>query len=166
MTKTAAIEDATQTETQGKISRKVKILIILIVLVAIGGAIGGTWYVMQDQEATEVEPKKKPTTFIELETFTVNLQPDDGHQYLQVGLTIKAQETDVVAAIKAQMPIIRNRILLLLSSKKASEISTITGKQQLSAEIADEIRQIFSSEDSAESHEEIIGVLFTSFVIQ
>jgi flagellar FliL protein len=61
------------------------------------------------------------------------------------------------------MPEIRNRLLLLLSSKKPSEISTADGKKQLSAEITNEIRESLAS---TAMQEEILGVLFTSFVIQ
>lgn len=164
MTKTADTIDTVPTQN----TKKNSLLMILGILAALGGGIGGTWYVMQTQiaEAELKEPKKIPTTFIELDSFTVNLQPEDGNQYLQVGLTIKVQETDVVIAIKDKMPEIRNRALILLSSKKASEISTVAGKKLLSTEITGEIKQVFSSEGFTERQEEIIDVLFTSFVIQ
>jgi len=61
------------------------------------------------------------------------------------------------------MPEVRNRLLLLLSGKKPSEISTADGKQQLSTEITHEIKESLESESMKE---EIIDVLFTSFVIQ
>jgi len=59
--------------------------------------------------------------------------------------------------------LIRNRILMLLSSKKAADISSIAGKQQLSQQVSDEIRQSIDSEDL---QEDVREVLFTSFVIQ
>ena len=93
----------------------------------------------------------------------MNLLPDDGSQYLQVGLTIKIKETPVEQEIANQMPDIRNRILMLLSSKKASEINTIVGKQQLSQQIAEEIKKAVKDEDLMT---DIVEVLFTSFVIQ
>lgn len=150
---------------KSKPNKKGKLIVIIIVILALAGGIGGTWYYMQDQidEFAEDEPKKKPTTFVELDIFTVNLQPEESNSYLQVGLTIKAHETDVVKAIDGQMPEIRNRILLLLSSKEAAEISTIIGKQQLTTDITNEIKQVF---DSEEMQNDIVSVLFTSFVIQ
>lgn len=155
---------------EGGKSKKGLIIGILIAIIAIGAGAGGTWYFMQqdgDEEAEEEKPKPKaklrPTTFVDLEVFTVNLQPEESGQYLQVGLTVKARETEVVQEIAKQMPSIRNRILMLLSSKKAAEISGINGKQQLSQQIADEIRQSLDSEDL---QEDVREVLFTSFVIQ
>ncbi len=98
-----------------------------------------------------------------LESFTVNLQPQNGDQYLQVGLVLKVAEAATADAVKLQMPEIRNRILLLLTSKKASEISTVEGKQRLSAEIKDQTRQSLASQKTQQG---IISVFFTSFVIQ
>ncbi len=147
----------------GKKGKKGLIIIILIAIIAIGGGAGGTWYFlkMSDDGAEPAKPKPKPTTFVDLELFTVNL--DDNGQYLQVGLTVKTRETPVVAEIKKQMPEIRNRVLMLLSSKKVTQISGIVGKQQLSQEIVDEIKQSLSL---AELQEDVLEVLFTSFVIQ
>ena len=95
--------------------------------------------------------------------FTVNLQPEDSGQFLQVGLTIKTRESPVGAAIAKQMPEIRNRILMLLSSKKAADVAGIVGKQQLSQQITEEIKQSMGSD---ELKEDVLEVLFTSFVIQ
>lgn len=150
--------------TDGRKNKKSLLIIILIAVIAIGAGAGGTWYVMNvlgDEESAQ--PKEKPITFVDLDIFTVNLQPEENNQYLQVGLTVKTRETPVVAAIPKQMPDIRNRILLLLSSMKAADIASIAGKQQLSQQIADEIKQ---SLGSAELQEDVLEVLFTSFVIQ
>ena len=90
--------------------------------------------------------------------------PEENGQYLQVGLTVKITEAPEIAEeITKQMPSIRNRILMLLSSKVAADISSIIGKQQLSTEITNEIRQ---SLDSEELKAHVLEVLFTSFVIQ
>jgi flagellar FliL protein len=160
--------EGTEDTEKSKPNKKGKLIVIIIVILALAGGVGGTWYYMQGQidEYGDDEPKeqkKKPTTFVELDIFTVNLQPEESNSYLQVGLTIKAHETDVVDAIDGQMPEIRNRILLLLSSKEAAEISTIIGKQQLTTDITNEIKQVF---DSEEMQDDIVSVLFTSFVIQ
>ena len=55
---------------------------------------------------------------------------------------------------------VRSRVLLLLSGKKASEINTVAGKQQLAAEIKAVVQQPFE-EDGDE--QDIADVLFTSF---
>lgn len=150
-----------------KKGKKGLIIGILVAVIVIGGGAGGAWYFMKmngdGTEEAPPKPKVKATKFLDLELFTVNLLPDDGSQYLQVGLTIKIKETPVEQEITKQMPDIRNRILMLLSSKKSSEINSIVGKQQLSQQIAEEIKQAVKDEDF---QSDIVEVLFTSFVIQ
>lgn len=161
-----AIETPSGTGTDGGEKKKSLLIIILIAIIAIGAGSGGTWYAMKilrGEESESGKPKEKPTTFVDLDIFTVNLQPEENNQYLQVGLTAKIRETPVIAEIKKQMPEVRNRILMLLSSKKAADITSIAGKQQLSQQIVDEIKQ---SVGSAELQEDVLEVLFTLFVIQ
>ena len=149
-----------------KSGSKGMIIMALIAVIAIGAGAGGTWFFLQGQPEDEYEParpKKIPTAFKELEIFTVNLQPEERGQYLQLGLTVKIRDTDVSNEIDHKMPEIRNRVLLLLTSKTANDITSLVGKQLLSSEIADEIRK---SMDSEMLREEILEVLFTSFVIQ
>ena len=153
-------------ETEKKSGKKGLIIMILIGVIAIGAGAGGAWFFMQGQQEDEFEParpKKIPTAFKELDIFTVNLQPEEKGQYLQLGLTIKIRETDVAQEIDRLMPEIRNRILLILTSKTAIDLATLVGKQQLSSDLADEIKK---SLDSETHREEILEVLFTSFVIQ
>lgn len=150
----------------------VKLLLLLTLL--LGAAGGGTWYVIGGEQATTPQKpgtaanakpaSSEPPVFVALDPFTVNLQHDDGApQYLQVGLTLKLSDDGLVDAIKLHMPEIRNRVLLLLSSKKASEISTLGGKKALSAELLHAVAQPLSAGARPKGLE---SVLFTSFVIQ
>jgi flagellar protein FliL len=61
------------------------------------------------------------------------------------------------------MPTIRNRVLLLLSSKAVEELVTREGKEKLAAEIAAEVRK---SLDGPEPTKGLEQVLFSHFVIQ
>jgi len=148
--------------------------VLLLVTLLIGAAGGGAWFFLGGQQAaTPQKPGRaasakrvtsKPPVFVALEPFTVNLQGDDGSpQYLQVGLSLKLDDDGLVDAIKLHMPEIRNRVLLLLSSKKASEISTIEGKKALSSQLLREIARPLSAGGPVKG---LDSVLFTSFVIQ
>lgn len=150
--------------------KKKMVLLILVAILSIGAGVGGTWYFMQSQQGEEDEEpkkkkKKKPIEFIKFEPFTVNLHPEeDGERhYLQVEISLKVNQTEVVGIIKEKMPEIRNKILLLLSSKRASEIFNLEGKQQLGKSIVEEIQLIVGDEDLSEDVKE---ALFISFIIQ
>ena len=98
-----------------------------------------------------------------MEKFVVNLQPEDGEQYLQIQFTLQVPTLEQVELIKANMPKLQSRVLLLLSAKKASELSTVEGKKVLSTEIIAEIKKPFAA---GAPPQEVTDVLFTSFIIQ
>jgi flagellar FliL protein len=130
-------------------------------------AAGGTSWVVIGQSSTaapEAAPQKveKAPTFLNLDAFTVNLQQEIGEQYLQVTLSVKVSDDGASDAMKLHMPEIRNRLLLLLSSKKPSELLTVPGKVQLAEEILREVKQPVPEALRAN----VLAVYFTSFVIQ
>jgi flagellar FliL protein len=155
---------------------KKKLVIILagVLVLALAGG-GGAWFMLKsdsgDEHAEEAKPNKKvkkakpagPPVYIPVDQFTVNLQPENGEQYLQLAITLQAGSLEESEVIKTNMPKLRSRILLLLSSKHASEINTPEGKQQLSKEIMDTVNQPFESGGEAQ---EVSEVLFTAFIIQ
>lgn len=114
------------------------ILLALVVLLAGGG--GAAWFFLSGGSTAE-KPQAakpgppKPPVFVPLETFTVNLTGNTNEQYLQLMATLKVLDPLAGDAVKQYMPEIRHRILLLLSSKKTSEISSGEGRERLSEEI-------------------------------
>jgi flagellar FliL protein len=145
------------------------------VVLGLGGGAG--WYFMHGSSAeAAAEPAKKehtsskkkkkdeaPPEYVAVEPFTVNLQPEHGDQYLQVAFTLQVEGPEQVELIKANMAKVRSRVLLLLSGKKASEISTVEGKQQLAGEILAAVNEPFVPHGD---EQEVADVLFTSFIIQ
>lgn len=145
--------------------KKLIILIAIAVLVLAAGG-GAAWYFLQgDAGAANVEEAKpaEPPVYIPLEKFVVNLQPEDGEQYLQIQFTLQVPTLEQVEVIKANMPKIQSRVLLLLSSKRASELSTPEGKRQLSSEIITAVNEPFVAKGQAQ---QVSDVLYTSFIIQ
>lgn len=156
-------------------SKKKLIIIVAAAVLLLGGGGAAGWYFMNAGDAAGTEqtakdgkkkkqrdPKAKPE-YVPVEAFTVNLQPENGEQYLQVQFTLQVDGAEESTLIKDNMAIVRNRVLLLLSGKKASEISSVAGKQQLAAEIQAIIREPFEKEGD---EQEVTDVLFTSFIIQ
>ena len=142
--------------------RLVLIITACALLLGAGGG-GAGWYFSQVYNGTGALSKPKPPLFLNLETFTVNLQPEHSDQHLQTNLTLKVEDESAADLIKLHMPEVRNRVLLLLSSKTAAQISTVEGKKKLASELTGEINHQFNEGRVTESVE---NVLFTSFVIQ
>jgi flagellar FliL protein len=148
-------------------SKKKLLVIIIAALVLIGGS-GGAWYFLRGAAsggaaaAPKVEPVKLPV-FVVMEPFTVNLQSEAGDQFLQITFTLQVSDATQEDAIKAFMPQVRSRLLFLLSSKKAAEISTVEGKKKLTEEIMASVNQPFTPKGTSQG---VTNVFFTSFVIQ
>jgi len=173
-----------------KKSKKLIIIIALVVvLLAVAGA--GAFLMMSGsseeeeydedevaEETTKKPAKKKkkddalPPVFVNLDPFTVNLVPEVGDQYLQVVLSVELDEAPSQATLAMMMPRIRNNVTLLLSSKKASELQSKEGKEQLASEIMVEINAAIEPPTRNKRGEVIppegpvVSVLFTSFIIQ
>lgn len=156
-------------------SKKKLIVIVAAAVLLLGGGGGAAWYFMHaggdaaEHDAPKETKKKKKKDpgakpeYVVVEAFTVNLQPENGEQYLQVQFTLQVEGAEQATLIKDNMAIVRNRVLLLLSGKKASDISTVEGKQQLAAEIQAIIKEPFEKDGD---EQEVSDVLFTSFIIQ
>ncbi|OBV40570.1 flagellar basal body-associated protein FliL [Janthinobacterium psychrotolerans] len=154
---------------------KKKLIIIILASVLVAGGVGGgaAWYFLHGKgDAEEASPSKKkkhsaakagPPVFVPIDSFTVNLQPENGEQYLQIAFTLQVANAEEMETIKLNMPKVRSRLLLLLSGKKASELNTVEGKQQLAAEIINQVNQPFEDKGP---EQDVTDVLFTAFIIQ
>ena len=142
-------------------------MMIIVALLVVGLGAGAAWYFMNSSPAgASAAPKVaqgEPPEYVPIEAFTVNLQPENGEQYLQVQFTLQVAGLQQVELIKANMPKVRSRVLLLLSGKTASEISTVEGKRQLATEIGAALKQPFLDKGEPQ---QVTDVLFTSFIIQ
>ena len=157
-----------------KKSKTKLIIIIAAAVVIVAGAAGGAFMFLHNSAAgpTSAEGKKKETkgepakapVFVTLDPFTVNLQSENGtDQFLQVALTLQVPDATQEEMIKNFMPQVRSRLLLLLSSKKASELNSVDGKKKLTDDIIATVNQPFAEKGSPQ---EVSAVFFTSFVIQ
>ncbi|GAB3537602.1 flagellar basal body-associated protein FliL [Noviherbaspirillum agri] len=161
--KVVPIDDAAGAAGAPKSKKKLFVIIGAVALLA-GGA-GGAWFFM-NQKAEPDQPKEvapAPPVFVTLEPFTVNLQSDDGERYLQVAFTLQVGSQEQIDQIKLYMPLLRSRILMLLTSKKASELATEDGKRKLQDEILAQAKLPFAPKGKPQ---EVSAVFFTSFVIQ
>ncbi len=182
------------------------IIIGVVVLVLVVG--GGLAYFMMskkkaadaeegDEEQTEEVDKKKgkdkkdgkdahaalPTFYKFDKPFTVRLASGEGEEaYLQVEAQFKLLEPTGVDAIKAAEPELKHKITLLLLARKASDLNTAKGVEELSWAIRDAANHTLhppkkkkgaAADDHAatptadvEDDAPVQAVLFTTFIIQ
>lgn len=119
--------------------------------------------------------KETPPVYVKLETFTTNLAAEDPSasqtaQYVQAVVELKVEDITDGEVIKQYMPEIRNGILRLLSSKKASQLASVEGKDTLAAEIRSTVNGVVNPSPKkgtkGGSQGPVTVVLFSSFIIQ
>lgn len=147
-----------------------KALYAILVVTFLAGN-GGGWYWWTKQQAPAKQAKgavepRKPPQFVNLDQFVVNLQDDTTDHYLQTAMALEIANAETSDAIKLYIPIIRNRILMLLTSKQSREIATPEGKQQLAEAILKEVRLPLPVPKDGAADKGVYGVHFSSFVIQ
>jgi flagellar FliL protein len=146
---------------------KKKLMVLLAAAVLVLGAGGGAaaWFLKagDGHAPARKERKAAPPEYVAVDPFTVNLQPENGDQYLQIQFTLQVEGAEQAELFKSNMAQVRSRVLLLLSGKKASEINTIDGKRQLAGEILATLKHPFLDKGD---EQDVVDVLFTSFIIQ
>jgi flagellar FliL protein len=98
-------------------------------------------------------------TLYPLDTFTVNLKSDSGRRYLKVTMSLELEGEELSMELDAKAPVLRDRIIRILSSKTLEEISSKKGKQKVSEQIMDTLNAMLTDG-------RIKGIYFTEFVIQ
>jgi flagellar FliL protein len=106
------------------------------------------------------ESGKPPSTVLALEPFMVNLADEGGKRYLKVTIVIDLREEPRKKSLEERLPIARDSILLLLSSKTVKDVASVEGKLAL----RDEIRRLVARTIGAPERQPI--VYFTDFFIQ
>jgi len=181
-----AEEESTEEVPAEKKSSNLLLIIIIIVLalIIVLGAVGflllgsGDDENMQQsapqaQERSNAKPKRSITSgsmddsrqlsdigiLYPLDTFTVNLKSDAGRRYLKVTMSLELEGAELSLELDAKSPVLRDRIIRILTSKTLEEISSKKGKQKVSQQIMDTLNAMITDGT-------IRGIYFTEFVIQ
>jgi flagellar FliL protein len=96
-----------------------------------------------------------------VEAITVNLQ-GTGNQYVQVELVLALANPGVDERVKKYMPVIRHKLIYLLTSKTAEQLGSSEGKRLL----MDEAKSAINSALELPDKDGVTDVLFDSFIIQ
>ncbi len=111
----------------------------------------------QNQPVTDMP--RPATSMASLPSVMVNLADAAGDRYLRVGMEVEVSTPDAVRELDAQAPKVRDAIIILLSGKTYTELSSAEGKMALKNEVAARLNQILGTP-------RVIRIYFTEFVVQ
>lgn len=175
-------------EAAPKKSKKLLIIIVAAVLVIVLAGGGAAFFLMKkgdehpdDEEVASADKdakgKKKgekevPPVFVPLEPFTSNLVQETGDQYLAVTLQVRVEDPAAAEKLKQYMPVIRHEVLMLIKTKRPSELGTPDGVQAFFDEIRDKLNSILEpsppprGKKGAAAEGPVKAVLATQFIVQ
>ncbi len=147
-------------------SKKMLFIIIGVVVLLIA-AVGGYMYMKSSEEARKIQEaeakrpenilKKQlterkqnaPPIYIPLDEMIVNLPGRGGEHYLQAKIVLRTNDSSTESKIKSFMPVIRDKIITVLSSRQMQELATVEGKVMMAREIALVINSIIAPQLTA-----------------
>lgn len=153
-------------------AKKGKLGLILIILVVLLGGGGAAAYFMlghKDPKAAaaekEHEAAKTPPLYVALDPpFVVNFEAEQLVRFLQVTVQVMSRDPATVEIIKANDPVVRNDLLLLLGNQSYATISSREGKEKLRLQSLDAVRKVVTNAGGKPAKVE--AIYFTSFVMQ
>ena len=118
-------------------------------------------FLLATSTANASEGGSKDSLNAKMEPIVVNLMGSE-QQVIRVELVLQLAKQEVSEIVKLYMPVIRHKMILLLTSKDANQLGSFEGKQRLVMESKNAINQALGILD----YEGVADVLFASFIIQ
>ena len=151
--------------------RRIPWLIIGIGAAVLIIALGAALFLMRGHSAAshsktaEAHKPLSPPLYLALDPpFVVNFQADQLVRFLQVSVQVMSRDPKTLDLLKANDPVLRNDLLILLANQKYAVISTPAGKEQLRADALTAIRKDLVQ--AGGDPKLVEAVYFTSFVMQ
>ena len=144
------------------------VVIVLVAVISVGATLGGAFMMGAfNQSATNggvtSTVDDRAFIYVEIPPVVANFELQGVMRYAQVTISIQTRDPKSEEILKENTPLIVNKILLLLGDFDYGILSTLEGKEQLVADIAEAIRGIFSQSASSVTFEQVI---LTGFVVQ
>ena len=162
-----------------KKSSKKLIIIIAIIVLLLGAGTGGYFFFMKNPtdaeqksgeikeekaEATQADEVAEPEAYYDLvDPLLVNFPPGASAKLIKVSVSVLLKGESDVEALKKHEPMIRNNLLMVISSLGADKAKTIEGKKELQAVMLKEIGSVM---ERMTKKNPVKDVYFTEFVMQ
>jgi flagellar FliL protein len=157
------------TEAPAAAKRRVPWLIIIIGAVVLVIGVGAALMLLHGRSAaghkSVASAPSGPPLYLALDPpFVVNFQADQVVRFLQVSIEVMSRDPKTLDLLKANDPVVRNDLLMLLGNQKYATIASPEGKEQLRANALTVVRKDLAQ--AGGDPKRLEAVYFTSFVMQ
>lgn len=161
------------TKPAGKGKLKLILLVLVALLLAVGLSVGATWFLLSKGDSEPSEEKAAPAAAAPVRqqavyealvpAFVVNFNHQGRQRYMQVSMTLMGRDQSAMDALKIHMPLLRNNLVMRLSSQDFALLGTPAGMEMLRQQITASVQELAQKELGKPVIEQ---VLFTNFVLQ
>ena len=156
--------EETTTEVKPKIGMDVKIILMGLVIFLV--AMGASYFLMRSlitplmpkAETTSTKQSLEAATLITVPEFTTNISDAAGNRYLKVEVSVELGDKKNSESAKTYMPIIRDSILTILSSKTVADLD-VRNRDNIKKEIQTDLNKKLGKDY-------IKSIYFTNFIMQ
>jgi len=157
--------------------KKLLLIILLAGLLVAGGGAGVGYFLLAINTANDTGAKplnaeqmkraaKGEPRYVDLDPdFTIGIGDDNTGQFVLIAFSVLTYYDDTEEAIRDNLPIIRNKIILMIGKKTLRELATEVGKFKLQQEVQAEVERVIA-QNSAGGVLDIDRVFFTKFLMQ
>ncbi|WP_428239442.1 flagellar basal body-associated FliL family protein [Gynuella sp.] len=170
--------EITANEEAPKKSKLKLIIIVVVALLLLAGIGGAVWFFFLSSSESEVDdvtelpleeqvvtPASGIAMYLSLGAeFITSYSTKGGRQrYLQTELSVLARDQETLDNISAQLPLIRNNLLDLLSQQNYDDLRTNEGREALANKLTQAVQEVLLASMGRPGIER---VLYRSFVLQ
>ena len=149
------------------------IIIVVVALLLVGGGVGGYLMLSGEDAGSEegaadvanAEPVvvESDPIYLPLDpAFVVNFEQQGNIRYLQLSLQIMSYHEEVVEKVSANIPAVRNSLIMLFSGQDYDQLNTSEGKENLRQLVLQSINGVVK----LNGEKKVDDVYFTGFVMQ
>ena len=148
------------------------VLVAVAVLLLAGIGVGAMLFLKEAPPAADdagVAATEKPSRVAEPiyqgldPDFVVAFRDPKTVRFVKLAIEVMARDDDVIEDVKLHMPAIRDRVIILLSSKSEDSLLDTAGKEQLREEVLGAVQGVLKENTGNAGVE---AIYFTNFVMQ
>lgn len=138
-------------------------VIAAVAVALVAGVAGGTFYWQTGANKAAAHSKAEQTpaapkvAYVEVKELTLRLADTSMEHYIKI-TPVLAVRADKVDDVSQREPVIRDRLVTLVSARSSVELVTPQGETQLKHDILETLRNDFG--------DEIVGVYFTGYLVE
>ncbi len=137
------------------------IIIIVAAVLLLGGGAGGYYFFVRAKKpaiAKKVAPPPPPKlAYVDVKEMTMRLADASSEHYIKLSpvLGVPEAKSDEMGE---KLPVVRDRIVTVVTARSAADLSTPAGKDKLKADLMNVLHKDF--------HDDVVDIYFSDYLVE